>query len=336
VITISCALVAGCGGGQQTEPPPAAQAPATASAPLPPPAPVETSTTAPPAASAAPQAPAAEPEHDEAKEAREHHHPMLAWLFSSLGEVEIRPDQKAEVATIEEDLEKASDPPPDLHRKLVNDLADGVAAGKIDKAKTDADVKELTKWADSSTPAVQDAMNRLHKTLDPAQRKKLVETMHAKAEAHHEGMMEHGGMHGEHGGMHGEHEGMGPGGMEHGHGPGAHAAELADELGLTADQKAKLEKALEQERKTRGPAMKKKMEAGKQQMEAIGNAFETETFDAKKAGVGTHHAEMIRDMTEARLSFVQTVLPILTPEQRTKFADHIRAHADHDEHEGMH
>jgi Spy/CpxP family protein refolding chaperone len=40
---------------------------------------------------------------------------------------------------------------------------------------------------------------------------------------------------------------------------------------------------------------------------------------------------MVKAIAKHRIEFVQTVLGVLTPEQRPKFAEHIRAHADDDE-----
>src|SRR5262249_19089070 len=145
----------------------------------------------------------------------------------------------------------------DQGSKLATDLADGVAAGKIDHAKVDADVRDLSKAIAATKPGVQDAINRLHKTLDPAQRKKLVETMRAKGEEMREhGMGEHGmGEHGMGGmqGKPGEH-GVGEGGME------GHMGPLAD-LGLTPEQKDKIHVKLEPQMKAQQAAMKDNMTA---------------------------------------------------------------------------
>jgi len=214
-------------------------------------------------------------------------------------------------------------------------------------------------------------MNRLYKTLEPEQRKKLVEAIKEHGKQMHEHMlaMEHGehggpGDHGEHGpGMggpgheHGEHggpgheHGPGPGapgaagpgpggehgpgmggpGHEHEMGPGMHGGgpleKLSEELALTPEQKEKLKTKLEAQMKAQQAAMKSKMDAGMKHLEAIGTAFEGDKFDAKKAGVGSMGPDMIKAMAKNRVDFVQTVLGVLTPEQRAKFAEHVRAHA---------
>jgi Spy/CpxP family protein refolding chaperone len=137
-----------------------------------------------------------------------------------------------------------------------------------------------------------------------------------------------------------EHEGMGKGpmgkepmGKEHegmGEGP---LLKLADELALTSEQKAKLKAKLEAQMKANRATMKTKLEAAHKHLEAIGTAFEGDKFDAKKAGVGTLAPDMIKTMATHKLQFVETVLAALTPDQRSKFAAHLKEHA-HDMDEG--
>jgi len=261
---------------------------------------------------------------------------MAAMIADSLATLELRPDQKTTTSAIVKELEELGEPPKDAHDALIKDVADGVTAGKIDKKKTDADIKALSDAAAAKAASAQDAMNRLHKTLDPAQRKQFVEKMRAEGEemkAHM--MMEHGGEHGP-GHEHGEKGDKGPG-PEGEHGEGhmhGRAEKMAEELGLTPEQKEKLHAKMEAEMKANGPKMKAKMEAMHGHMKAVGDAFEKDDFDAKKAGVGEHGAEMAKDMAEGRVKMAEGVMSVLTPEQRTKFAEHIRAHAEEHDDDG--
>ncbi|HEV8550463.1 MAG TPA: Spy/CpxP family protein refolding chaperone, partial [Polyangiaceae bacterium] len=118
---------------------------------------------------------------------------MAGRLFSALDTIEIRADQKPAIDAIEADLEKTRDVGKEPRQKLVTDIADGVVAGKIDKAKTDADLRALSTAVASATPSVQDAINRLYKTLDAAQRKKLVEALRSGHGMHGMGPGMHGG-----------------------------------------------------------------------------------------------------------------------------------------------
>jgi Spy/CpxP family protein refolding chaperone len=254
----------------------------------------------------------------EAKHPRMGHHAGMAGpLMMSLESVELKPDQKAVVQGIENDLEKLGEKPQEAGRALAVDLADGVAAGKLNRAKTDADVRSIAKAVEGIEPGIQDAANRLHKTLDPAQRKKLVETMRARGQEMH-GMHEHGM--------------AGHGAAPEKHGAGGHAeggplGKLGEALALTAEQREKLKAKLETQFKAKEPAMKDQKAAAMKHMSAIGDAFEKDQFDAKKVGLATKAPDMAKMMANQRIAFVEAVLAVLTPEQRPKFAAHIREHA---------
>ncbi len=73
--------------------------------------------------------------------------------------------------------------------------------------------------------------------------------------------------------------------------------------------------------------MKARMAAAEKHMKTIGDAFITDKFDAKKAGVGTQAPDMAKTMASAKIGYAETVLSVLTPEQRAKFADILRQHA---------
>jgi len=282
----------------------------------------------------------------------------MGMLLADLDQVGIKPEQKTVIDGIKADLEKLPESAKEAHAQLVKDLADGAAAGKLDKAKIAADQKKLTQAAESNVAQMQDDANKLHKTLDAEQRKKLVELMRAKGKEMDEHMKgekgEHGpmGKPGEHGPV-GEHGPMGKPGEhekgEHGHGgkpgeKGEHEKgepghmghhpmldKLGEELALTADQKEKLKTKLDAVMKGEMGKMKEHHAAMQKQMKAIGDAFESEKFDAKKAGIGAHADEMVKKMTDAKIAFIEAVLSVLTPEQRAKFAEHIRQHADEED-----
>ena len=309
------------------------------------------------------------------------HHPALGMLMDEVAQVGLKPEQQAAVDAIQADLEKQADTLKAPNEQLSSDLADGVSAGKLDKTKVDADTKKLAQAADATVKAVQDAANKLHQTLDAAQRKKLVDLVRAKAEEMHahgmgpmhgpEGMPGHEHEHGpgaagmgpkggaapqkgepaaaskpeaapgaqghtmEHGGQgpagmghheHAmEHGGQGPAGMGH---PDMHMhggiEHLSETLGLTQDQRDKLKAKVDAQAKSHMAAMKSEHAAMEKRMKSIADAFESDKFDAKKAGIGEKHGDMIKNMVKGRVEFVEAVLSVLTPEQRAKFAEHIK------------
>jgi Spy/CpxP family protein refolding chaperone len=285
------------------------------------------------------------------------HHPALGMLMAESSEVGLTAEQQKVVDAIEADLEKQADALKEPHTQLNTDLADGVAAGKLDKKKIDADSKKLALAGDATVKAVQDAANKLHQTLDATQRKKLSELLVAKADEMHEHM---GPMHGPGPGPKGE-PGKGPQGPQgapppppkgelgagpkgpdeharhHGQGkpemghPGMGPDKLVEMLGLTQEQNDKLKTKLEALSKSQAGSMKTEHAAMQQQMKAIAEAFATDKFDAKKAGIGEKHGDMMKAMIKSRLDFIEAVLSVLTPEQRTKFAEHVRQQAGESE-----
>jgi Spy/CpxP family protein refolding chaperone len=302
-------LLSACGGKQ--EPPPSAPAPIV-SAPTPPAlAPVAAPTVAPTTTATTEAAPAPKPQPR-----HQGQHPMVEMVFAELSGVGLSDAQKAAIDLIEKDLKKQTEAIEAPKKQLDSDVADGASAGKIDKVKIDADLKKVIQTAESTAIAVQDAMNKLHKTLDPTQRKKLVELLRAEAAKHH-----------------GHEHGMGPKGDAKGdeHHEMAHqkpGEKLAAELGLTPEQREKLSKKLEIELKVNKTNMKEHWGTMQKHMKTLLDAFESDTFDAKKAGVGSNIGQMVKMMAAGRIRFVEAVLSVLTPEQRGKFADHIRQHVD--------
>ena len=332
---IAALPLAACGG---SEPPPVAPPPAptvTASAaPAPPPPPPP-----PPAvtASAAPEPP------PPPKPKFNHRQAAIALFVTSLDSLELTAEQKTTVEALKADLAKHAEVAKEPREKLQTDVAAGVTAGKLDKAKIDADIRALSAAVAATQPALQDDMNRLHKALTPEQRKKLIETARAKGkEMHEHGMAMHAHDH-EHGGPehaheHGdkgpeqahEHGDKGPEHMhEHGdkgmwEGP---LAKLTEELSLTPEQSAKLKAKVEALVKSEQATMKDKMMATAKHLDAVGTAFESDKFDAKKAGIGTQAPDLVASIAKSRVAFVEAVLSVLTPEQRPKFLAHVQAHA---------
>jgi Spy/CpxP family protein refolding chaperone len=219
-------------------------------------------------------------------------------VLGSVKSLELTPEQKGTVASIEGDLAELGDAQKDAHKKLGEDIADGVALGKIDHKKTDADVAAVAKAVEATIPTIQNAVNRLHKALTPEQRKQFIDSMHKKAAKIQEHMAEHGIV--------------------------AQGNGLADALGLTPVQKEKLQAKLEADMKAQQGAMKQQMDAMTKQEDSIAKALESDKFDAKEAGIGQQAPLMAKKMAANRVKLAETMLSVLTPEQRAKFATQLR------------
>lgn len=343
----------------------AKQEPPVAAPPVAPAAPVAPSATPTPAATPAPEVaaapvPVATPE---TKKHRSHafHVPLLSLVLAQVSEVSLSDSQKPTTDAIEADLDKQGAAMLEPHGKLSADLADMASAGKLDKARLDSDTKAVVSAAIATTASAEDALNKLHKALDPGQRKKVVELLNAAMQEHSEhprGDHEEGGHHGEppkdgksgheKSGKSGHFEAAKEGGAKDmrgapaghpGHDDGGgcpfdhHGTEqggpekLTGELGLSPEQTEKLKKKLSSDMKAGEASAKEHKSTMQKHMKAFGEAFVTDKFDAKSLQLGKHVGDMAKKMVAKKVQFVEAVLSVVTPEQRAKFGEHIRAYS---------
>jgi Spy/CpxP family protein refolding chaperone len=230
---------------------------------------------------------------------RHHHHGGVTLLIAmSLDTLGVSPEQKAAVEKIRADLHARMQPAHAAEQSLVNTLADGVAQGTIDPAKVDSAVAQLTAAAGALHDASTDALNQLHAVLTPPQRAALVDKLEAhwtvwqKANSEEED----------------------------------HVAHLASELGLTADQVQTIRGNLAASAK--GPRLDPQEVTA--HIQAFGQAFRAPTFDAKTLTTGgTATAHMVGWGATQMARFVQAVSPVLTPDQRARFAQTLHEHGSH-------
>jgi len=310
----------GCGGGSESAPPPAAPA-ASASA-----APVASASAAPVAsASAAPAAsetPATPPpeessaQEDEAAAAelvehhRHHHHGGVGqFVAMSLETLGVTSEQRATIEGIQTALRAKLEPARAADRKVIELLADGIAAGKIDKAKVDAAVAQLEAVSGAVHAATVEALGKLHAALTEPQRAALVD----KVQAHWQVWQQAN-----------EAGAAGPEPHEHGR-----LEALTKDLSLTPDQvekiRSNLHSAMANAREHLDP---EKVTA---RINAFAAAFEAPTFDAKTLKPGELNLHLASWAAARMARFYEIATPVLTPEQRTKLAEHVREHLNHEE-----
>src|SRR5580698_771239 len=169
--------VVGCGGGTPPAASQTAPAPSASTAAAPPPA--ATSDVA--AAGTTPTEEEDESMADVKEHHRHHHHGGFAMFIAmSLDSLGTTPEQDATIVKIRDDMHAKMQPAHDAEKNLLSILADGVAAGRIDKAKVDTAIEKLATASAAVHDAVADSLNQLHAVLTPPQRVALVE----KVEAH--------------------------------------------------------------------------------------------------------------------------------------------------------
>jgi Spy/CpxP family protein refolding chaperone len=303
-------VAVGCGASSSSTPVPTTPTAVTPVAAVsPPPAPEASS-----GASAAPAADTTEKEDEEAsaeliEHHRHHHHGGVArFVAMSLDTLGVTPEQQAVVEKIQATLQAALEPTRVAERKVVLLLADGIAAGKIDKVKADAAAAQVGAASTGVHRAIADALNQLHSVLTEPQRAALVE----KVEAHWQVWQE-------------ANESTADDGEPHEHG---HLDALAREVSLTPEQVEKIRTSL---RVVFGDAHQRlDSERVTTHLHAFSTAFESSSFDAKTLTTADVVNAHLGTWGAARMAhFYEAVTPVLTPEQRTKLAEHVREHANH-------
>ncbi len=242
---------------------------------------------------------------------RYHHHGgVTLFIAMSLDTLGVADAKRAAVQKIQADLRAHLQPALAADQKLVATLADGVAASNVDGAKVDAALSDVVVAAGLVRDASTDALNQLHALLDPAERAALID----KVEAHWAVWQS---ANAEDNATTTSDE--------------SHLAVLASDLGLSDAQVANAEQRL-------GPTLQPATRVNAPEMSAsikkFGDAFRGESFDAH-----TFTAESGPNGADARMAgwgaaylahLIEALSPELTPEQRTKLSERLRAHAGHD------
>ncbi len=231
---------------------------------------------------------------------RHHHHGGVTLLIAmSLDTLGLSPEQRPAVEKIRSDLHARMEPARAAEQNLLGTLADGLAAGVIDPAKVDAAVAQLTSAAANVHDASTDALNQLHGVLTPPQRAALVDKLEAHWSVWQRANTDEDD----------------------------HLTQLTADLALTPDQIDKI-------RGSQAEAMKAVPRFDPQEItahvRAFGDAFRSQTFDAKTLTTGgAATAHMVGWGAAHMAHFIESVSPVLTPEQRGKLAQTLRLHANH-------
>ena len=237
---------------------------------------------------------------------RHHHHGGIArFIALSLDTLGVEDARRAQVDKLHSDLHAQMTPARDAEKNILTTLADGIAAGSVDKVKVDSAIAALGTVAEAQREASLNTINELHAALSPPERAALVEKVQAhwavSRQVNHEDAV-------------GRREGSG------------RLAELTKDLSLTAHEVNKISAALPAaSARPRGEFDPKKVEA---HVQAFATAFESDSFDAKTV-MSNADSDLATHGATRMAHFYETVTPLLTPEQRTKLAEHLREHANY-------
>lgn len=192
-------------------------------------------------------------------------------------------------------------PARDAEHDLMSTLADGIAAGTIDTAKVDAALAKVATASAGVHAASLDALTQLHDALSPVERAALVDKVKAHWEVWQKVNSEHPASHEK----------------------GTRLARLTKKLDLTPDQLDKITQALSADTPTTPQNDPKPVDA---HIQAFATAFVADKFDPKSlattANASAGHAARFGGARMAH--FYEVVTPVLTPDQRTKLAAHLR------------
>ncbi len=245
----------------------------------------------------------------DAEEHRKHHGGGVSMLIAmSIRDLDLTADQRTTVDKIRSDLMEKMAPVRAADRELGTVLADGVAAGNVDKAKADKAIDKVVAQAQKLRDGTADAIGRLHAALTPAQRGELVD----KLKAHFDKWKA----------AHGQDESED---KEHRSG---HLLALVRDLSLSQDEADKIKAAFKAQTKAAKQAPDHEHKDVQDHLKAFETAFKADKFDAKTVSSANADKHMARFGASRRATFLEAAAPILTPDQRTKLADMIRPKAD--------
>jgi len=224
-------------------------------------------------------------------------------VAEAFAEVPLRPDQRATVETLVKDADARHQQGHAAGKAFALALADQIEKGSIDEAalKTNADAMRTAMDATRADDAA--ALQKLHDTLDASQREALVNAVKARMkQAFHD---------------HGKgHDGMNP------------MAQLRTDLALTDDQVAQIKTAFKDQwlaHRGEDHADHKGFDHHARGAKMF-EGFVKDDFDAK-AAFPAPPADHANAGYDHMVTIAKTVLPILTPEQRTKAAAIVRTRA---------
>lgn len=228
----------------------------------------------------------------------------VATLLTAAKALELPDDLKAKIDAIGEAMHPADEGTAtrDAMKNLNATLAEGIKAGKLDKAKIAEHEKALKAAHEARAERQHKALGDLHALLDAEKRKQLVENV-KKTQAEREARLANRKPPPPEDPKRTEERNK------------RRVDQMTAELGLDEAQQKKVLALLAKE-KPAGPPMGRGPEEQKKRMDAVIAAFEKDTFDGKKLDLAGDPPERI----ESTIAHVTGMLAILKPEQREKFA----------------
>ena len=235
-----------------------------------------------------------------------HHGGATLFIAMSLDTLGVSPEQRVALANIRGALHARMEAARLAEQRLITVLADGLVAGNVDQSKVDAAMLQVSSAAETVHEATADAMNELHAVLTPLQRGALADKMEAHWHLWQQANLDDNRS---------TNQDM------------SSLAMITEELSLTNDEADKIRAGLG-ERMTRVTPLAASVVDTR--LRAFGDAFRGDAFDAKNIPSSIASNEQLAAWGAAHMTnLVEAAVLVLTVEQRTKLATHLREHAAH-------
>ncbi len=297
---LAASLTAACnksGGGDNAAPTATDTAPAMGMAPA--------EAAAPAMASAMAAAQDAAPEASGAMAAERRHVGLAGVLLRAAYDLTLTDAQKALLDKAEDQLYPDGALSPWAAAKAFQgDLVAGIRAGKIDPAVMKADEAVFDKAVAAGQAAEASALDTLHGALDAPTRQSLVDRVKARRGGHDPMASPSGGADA---------------------GAALWAARrlerLTKQLGLDEAQQKQVAALLAKDTGMSASSLQSRRDAMQKRVDALLATFPKDTFDAKKADLAVPPGKTPHDRLEAAATFATALVPLLRPDQVSKFAE---------------
>jgi len=214
----------------------------------------------------------------------------------ALEQVELRPEQQKAINELKDEAEERHEPVKAAKRELMNAAADQVEAGKIDRCELDPQIEKVAAAKAQAHPGDRAAFEKLHSILDKDQRAKFVDALKRGWEAHRQA-----------------------------HDPTKLADKMARELGLTEEQKGKVQQiltGLHEVSEALGTH-----EEHRERWSRVLDAFKGDHFVMDEVAPAEDVAGMMKRKMAGHLWAAEALLPVLNKDQRALLAEKLRGKA---------
>jgi len=226
-------------------------------------------------------------------------------LFRQIDALDLTDAQREDLSDIEDTLTAELSSHRGTARRVAETLVNGLEAGTLDTPEAARNQQAIASAAAQASASLARAMNETHDVLDADQREELIVTLRSqRAQTRGEsGSETRGGA---------RREGL---------------AKIAMELGLSEGQKQAIRDEVQAQIDNVFPDRKAKREAWEAKVQALGDAFMSDDFDAEDFDLAEDAQEAIASFTSLASRAIDVSAHILDPSQRAMVASLLRTRA---------